>query len=339
MTIAEERKGLLFVLVGPGGGGKNALMRMIIERLDDIKQLPTATTRAIRSGETQGVEHDFISVEAFQKMIANEELIEWQEVHPGRFYGVPKRTVEKAILAGQDRIADIEVLGATILRQRYPDNTVLIFINVPGDTVEDQLAILRERMEVRGEPEEEIQKRLRRTRMELPYAATCDYLIINDDMDAAAEELYSIIKAERCRRRLVNHRAHMGMPRHRLAYLAQAIPVYGEEVLLCDHAPIYPQVILAQGELPNEAAQRAIQQYYGDAFEGYIHGTTANRDFITPVGIATQQTAFAHYFTFYYIYRLDHYIPNPPKGRWLPLAEAPLPDIIALEQLADLIKR
>src|SRR5687768_9229270 len=160
---SQRRLGLLFVLVGPPGVGKNTLMNAVLERFSDLKQLPTATTRPPRPSEQQGREHLFVDHDEFGRMIRANALIESQEVH-GEWYGMPRATVEQAIDHEQDLIADIDVKGATYLRVIYPDNAVLIFIQ-PAST-ED----LRTQMQSRGDPVDEIEKRMRRVEMEMQYA-------------------------------------------------------------------------------------------------------------------------------------------------------------------------
>src|SRR5215207_177578 len=103
--LNENGLGLLFTLVAPAGAGKNSLMNIALERSTALRQLPTATTRALRAGEQQGREHLFIDREDFQHMIKTDALLEWQEVH-GRLYGVPRQTVEDAIIQETDMIAD-----------------------------------------------------------------------------------------------------------------------------------------------------------------------------------------------------------------------------------------
>lgn len=191
--------GLLFVLIGPAGVGKNALMGYVLQRLTDLQQLPTATTRPMRPGETQGREHDFITREEFQRLIDQNSLIEHQVVHEN-LYGTPRQTVEQALANETDRIADIEIFGAKALRSAYPHHAIAVFIQPPS--TDD----LRGRMEKRGESQAEIEKRMQRVAMEMDYAPNCDYLITNDDVDRAGEILYSIIVAERSRRDLLKLR-------------------------------------------------------------------------------------------------------------------------------------
>jgi guanylate kinase len=200
----EQKRGLLFTLVGPGGAGKNALMRQVLARLDDLSQLATATTRPIRDDEKQGREHLFLSAIEFQHMINQNELLEWQEVTPGRFYGIPRDTVEQNLFDGTDLIADIDVLGAKILRETYPTHVVLVFITVPGDTGDEKLRVLLERMTGRKDSQDDavIEKRIQRARdLEFPFAAECDYIIVNDDMDTASQKLYDVILKERSKHR------------------------------------------------------------------------------------------------------------------------------------------
>lgn len=199
MLIESEQmlsRGLLFVMVGPPGAGKNTLMNNVLSRIPDLKQLPTATTRPMRPTEVQGREHLFVDDAEFNRMRENNELLEHQIVH-GRQYGIPQKTVEDAMNQEQDLIADIEVFGAKILRNTYSSDAVLVFIQ-PSSTDD-----LRYRMQIRGEAEEEIEKRLRRVEMEMQFAPECDYLIINDDITRASEILYAIILAERSHRDLL----------------------------------------------------------------------------------------------------------------------------------------
>lgn len=192
---SSRQWGLLFVLVGPPGVGKNAMMNTVLSQIPSLRQLPTATTRPMRPNEQEGREHLFVSPAEFQRMIDEGDLIEWQVVH-GYQYGTPRSTVQQAMSAGQDLIADIEVLGATYLRSIFPENVVLIFVQPPSV---DELV---HRMHNRGETESEIQKRMQRVEMEMRYAAQCDYLITNDSIDRASDILRSIILAEYSRRDL-----------------------------------------------------------------------------------------------------------------------------------------
>ncbi len=191
MTASTKYPGIVFTMVGPGGAGKNALMNEVMKRISELRQLPTATTRPKRPYEVEGREHIFVDNGEFTRMIQDNELLEWQEVHPGKFYGIPRQTVENALLAGDLLIADIEVVGADVLHRTYPENTVLVFVQPPS------LEILETRMRERGETEAGIAERLDRAVRELPFAQRSDYIITNHDLQTAAEELYRLILQER----------------------------------------------------------------------------------------------------------------------------------------------
>lgn len=201
MKVYEMQRGLIFTLVGPGGAGKNTLMKHVLGRTSNLRKLTTATTRPKRDDETDGYDHHFVTSERFKEMIANNELLEHQMVTENRYYGIPRFSVEDKIDDGIDIIADIDVLGAKILKQTYPDEVVLIFVDVPGADDAEKLEILRQRMGKRGEKPDIIAQRLERTKqIEYPFRKYCDYLIINDDIARATAELESIITEAREKR-------------------------------------------------------------------------------------------------------------------------------------------
>ena len=191
MSTPMEKLNVLYILVGPGGVGKNALMKQVLKQMDGLRQLPTATTRRIRKGEIDGREHRFVSLETFEQMIADQELIEYQEVHPGKYYGVPRDTMEQAIASNQEVMADIEVLGASIIQRTYPDDSLSIFIVPPS------IQELVQRLENRQATDGDIDDRMKRLPMEMLHAPLCDYIIVNDDMSTAVSRLMRIIRAER----------------------------------------------------------------------------------------------------------------------------------------------
>ncbi len=203
MAASERLPGLIFVLIGPGGAGKNAIMKAVIARSRRIQQLATATTRPMRGDERQGREHLFVSLGEFQRMKRAGELLECQEVTPGKFYGIPRRTVLDALRRGCVRIADIEVLGAKILASAFPANVTQIFVTVPGATMDAQLQVLRQRMTERADLATDIDERLRRAKaLELPYQAACDYTVFNQDLERAIEATMAIIDGELAARQI-----------------------------------------------------------------------------------------------------------------------------------------
>ena len=208
MAQSENFSGLIFIMIGPGGAGKNAIMKAVMSAFPAIKQLATATTRPMRADERQFREHVFVSERRFRQMISDGELLEHQEVTPGKFYGIPRRTVTDALRAGAARIADIEVLGAIELAAAFPRNVVQIFVTAPGEDQAAQLTVLEERMRRRADDATDIGQRLERARrLELPYQARCDYVVVNDDLARAISKTADIIQREMKERQLQGARA------------------------------------------------------------------------------------------------------------------------------------
>lgn len=192
--------GLIFVLVGPPGAGKNTVMNRVLQELPALRQLATATTRPMRSTEQEGREHYFMDRDEFEQMIVSNALLEHQLIH-GELYGILRRPVEQAIASEIDIIADIDVYGAEALRANFPENAVLVFVEPPSREV------LIRRMQERGEDTEEIEKRMKRVDMEMSHLTDCDYLITNNDVDEASVLLASIVRAERSKREIRKRRA------------------------------------------------------------------------------------------------------------------------------------
>ncbi len=190
------QEGLLFILVGPSGAGKNTLMKRVQEQIPDLPQLPTVTTRPKRADEQEGREHRFVSRAEFEQMIATDALVEYQPVHKGNLYGTPRDALEQAFAQGNDLIADIDFLGARKIRQTYPQNTILIFVT-PA-----HMDTLAERIQQRGELSfGELETRLARARFEMTFATQCDYIVLNELLEPATEHLRQIVLTERARRR------------------------------------------------------------------------------------------------------------------------------------------
>jgi guanylate kinase len=320
MVMLPQPPGLLYFLVAPAGAGKNALMKIVMERIPTLQQLPTATTRGIRPGEEQGREHLFVSMDEFQHMIEHSELLEWQEVH-GRFYGVPRETVESAIREGRDLIADIDYKGATYIRSLYPENIILIFIQPPS------VEVLIERMRARGEHEAEIARRLVRVPREMAAAAQCDYLIVNEELEQAANTLYSIIVAED------SYRAARAMhsPDGKLAtYLCviAGVLVYGDEILTrIDGSPLVTSDVEAE-ELPFEAVIRALQEQVGltvtkDQLPSIV--TQDGKKLIVPTAIDSGERDGQKEVTVVYVARLQERITPPDGWAWKPQDQVALP--------------
>jgi guanylate kinase len=187
-----NRRGTLFVVSAPSGAGKTTLCREVRDRMPGLAYSISVTTRAPRPGEANGTDFCFVSETEFRAMLARDEFAEWATVH-GNSYGTRARPVEDALARGHDVLLDIDTQGAAKLRARYPE-AVLVFIVAPSMAELEQR--LRER---RSDGEQEIARRLRRARDEVALWRMYDYLIVNQDVKEALEQLAAIIQAERCR--------------------------------------------------------------------------------------------------------------------------------------------
>ncbi len=188
----EDSHGLLIVLSGPSGAGKGTLCLELLRQQPSINYSISATTRAPRPGEVDGVSYFFRSREEFVTMIENQELLEWAEFC-GNFYGTPHFAVEQSIQAGKDVILEIEIQGALQVKKRFPQG-VFIFIVPPS------IDVLSERIHKRGtESEEVIQKRLDKAVHEMEYLTEYDYVVVNDEIPTGVDKLKSILVAEKCR--------------------------------------------------------------------------------------------------------------------------------------------
>ncbi|RCX17986.1 guanylate kinase [Anaerobacterium chartisolvens] len=185
-----SHKGLLVILCGPSGVGKGTILNKAMHKNKNIRLSVSATTRSPRSGEEEAVNYYFKSIRDFKKMIEKDELVEWVE-YCGNYYGTPKRHIEDLLGQGYDVVLEIEVEGAARIKNKYPE-VVSVFVLPP--TFEE----LRTRLAGRGtEDSEVIEKRIERARQEIEHADKYDYIIINDDIDEAADKLNCILQAEK----------------------------------------------------------------------------------------------------------------------------------------------
>ena len=188
----DERRGKLIVVSGPSGAGKSTVIAKVMERRNDLCFSVSATTRKPREGEVDGVNYFFVSGTEFDRMIGDDELLEHAEYNRDN-YGTPRAYVEEKRRAGMHVLLDIEVQGARQVRERVPE-AIKIFVIPPT------LQVLEQRLRGRGtETEEQIQRRLARARGEYREADFYDYVVINDNLETAANELNAIITAELCR--------------------------------------------------------------------------------------------------------------------------------------------
>lgn len=188
------RRGLMLVISSPSGAGKSTIARNLLEKDKNISLSVSVTTRARRQSEIDGIHYNFISKRDFERMREGEELLEWAEVH-GNYYGTPREPVEAAMTEGKDMLFDIDWQGAEQLQDKMKADVVSIFILPPTMTE------LQSRLHRRAEDTEEvIQTRLANSRSEIEHWRDYDYVILNDDLQAAFEAIEAVVKAERVRR-------------------------------------------------------------------------------------------------------------------------------------------
>lgn len=191
MTM-QNRRGLLIILSSPSGAGKSTLSKRLREWDKTIEFSVSATTRAPRDGEQDGVDYHFLTEEAFKKTVAEDGMLEHAHVF-GNFYGSPKAPVQAAIDQGSDVLFDVDWQGAQqISRSSLQDHVLSVFVLPPS------IKELRRRLESRGQDSSEvIQKRMAKSWDEISHWDGYDYVLINDDLDATFERLKAIISAER----------------------------------------------------------------------------------------------------------------------------------------------
>ena len=182
-------KGKLFVISGASGVGKSTVLSRVMQQRSDIRFSVSATTRAPRPGEVEGVSYYFVTREQFEQMIAEDAFLEY-DGHMANYYGTPVAQMEEKLQHGHV-ILDIEPVGAANVRRKRKDAT-LIFIAPPS------LEELERRLRSRGDtPEEQIQMRLERARWEMDQNRWYDYIVTNDQVETCADEILKII-ANQC---------------------------------------------------------------------------------------------------------------------------------------------
>ena len=187
-----RREGLITIISAPSGAGKTTLCRELLRRFPDMRESISYTTRSPREGEVHGQDYFFVSREEFQRMVDDDAFAEWATVH-GNMYGTALATVEEARRDGINLVLDIDCQGARRLKEQI-EGCVHIFI-MPPSMVE-----LRRRLEGRStDAADVIEKRIRRAADEIREARWYDYIIINDRVEQAMDDLAAIVLAERRR--------------------------------------------------------------------------------------------------------------------------------------------
>jgi guanylate kinase len=185
---SRPRRGGLFVVAGPSGVGKGTVIRRLLEIAPNVELSVSATTRAPRPGEADGVDYRFVSDEEFDRLIETDALLEWAVIFGHHRSGTPSGPVDEARSRGLDVILEIDVQGAGQVRERAPDAT-LIFLAPPS------LGELERRLrDRRTEDEAQLEGRLSAAREELAQAERFDHVVVNDEVNTAAEEIARILQ-------------------------------------------------------------------------------------------------------------------------------------------------
>lgn len=194
MTKAMTRRGLLLILSSPSGAGKSTLSRRLMAWDPSLRFSVSATTRPPRPGEVDGREYHFKAREDFEALVSGGQMLEYAQVF-GNFYGSPRAPVEQAMAEGRDTLFDIDWQGGQQIKQAMRDDVVSIFILPPS------IAELERRLRGRAQDSEAvIAARMAKSQAEISHWAEYDYVIVNRDLDAAFNDLVTILQAERLRR-------------------------------------------------------------------------------------------------------------------------------------------
>ena len=177
------------VLSAPSGAGKTTIARALLDDGEDFVFSISSTTRPARDHEVDGVDYHFLSEPAFREMIEADEFVEWAEVH-GQLYGTSRKALQDADDQGRFLLLDIDVQGAMQVRQRVPE-ALLVFVLPPGA---DELV---KRLRARGtEGEDTLVRRIENARGELGMASEFDYVVVNDDLEHAIDDVRGILRGE-----------------------------------------------------------------------------------------------------------------------------------------------
>ena len=193
-------RGFILVFSGPSGVGKGTILQRVLEQDNNLAYSVSCTTRSPREGETDGVHYHFISKQEFSDNIKNGKMLEYTS-YCDNYYGTSAEYVDKLLDAGRDVVLEIETQGAENVMRLRCDDTISVFVAPPS------FEQLKKRLEGRGtEPADVIARRVEKAREELMKIDNYDYLVINDDLNSAVEDVKAILRAERIKKNKTNYK-------------------------------------------------------------------------------------------------------------------------------------
>ncbi len=186
--------GKLIVISAPSGTGKTTICKRLLKNNPKWKFSISATTRELREGEVDGRDYIYMSNEKFEHAVMFGDFLEWEWVH-GNKYGTPIGPIEDALSGGHTMLLDVDVKGGISVMEEFSDETIGLFIEPPGDDLPEQLEILEERLNQRGnEPPQLIVKRLKRFPLEIEYKDKFMFHFINEELDETINDVEKVIK-------------------------------------------------------------------------------------------------------------------------------------------------
>ncbi len=185
----SENNGKLVIFSAPSGAGKSTLVNYLLPQFPQLNFSISATSRAPRGREEHGKDYYFLSSEEFQARVAKDELLEWEEVYAGTYYGTLRSEVERIWSEGKVVVFDIDVVGALNLKKQFGDRALALFVQAPS------VEVLEQRLRGRAtDSEEKIQQRVAKATIEMARAPEFDQVVVNDDLETAKAEALAILK-------------------------------------------------------------------------------------------------------------------------------------------------
>jgi len=179
----------LILFTAPSGAGKTTIVRHLLKKMDTLAFSISATTRERRPHERDGADYYFLTTDRFKALIQQDAFVEWEEVYENQFYGTLKSEIERLWAQGKHIVFDIDVKGATSIKQKYPEETLAVFVKPPTPEV------LFERLRARGtESEANLRKRIERAKEELAYENKFDVILVNDILEDTLQNAERLVR-------------------------------------------------------------------------------------------------------------------------------------------------